>query len=149
MTRSTRDRPHYTPGDLLGVHVISEHVFCPRAMLTTHAADFLDTGRETSILRFDYAPCYELAELEKRLNDQANLLWQLVVLAGTFVVSGFLLSLFFHWSFLWAGVLAAFIPARYFLQEVKTTLRLLRDHRLLSGIGLNRPGKIGLLPAIE
>ena len=122
-------RSHYTPGQLLGVHVVSEHIFCPRAMLTTHADSYEDVGEERSILRLDYAPCYELSELERKLDSRATLLWQLIALVATFATVGFLLSMFFHWSFLWAGLLAAVIPARFFLKEIRTTLRLLRDHR--------------------
>ncbi len=122
-------RAPYTPGELLGVHVVSEHIFCPRAMLTTHAASLEDRGEERSILRLDYAPCYELVELEEKLTAQATLLWQLIAVVVALVTAGFLLSLLFHWSFLWAGLLAATIPARFFLQEIRTTLRLLRDHR--------------------
>lgn len=122
-------RPHFSPGDLLGVHVVSEHVFCPRAMLTTHADSLDDRGEEPSILRLDYAPSYEFDELERKLDAQANLLWQLVALAVVFASVGFFLSMFFHWSFLWAGFLAAIIPARYFLKELRTTFWLLQDHR--------------------
>ena len=40
------NRAAYTKGQLLGVHVVSEYVFCPRAMLATHAHTCEDHGEE-------------------------------------------------------------------------------------------------------
>ena len=119
-------RPHYMPGELLGVHVVSEQIFCPRAMLSTQAESVEDVGQERSILRLDYTPSYEIAELEQKLAAQATLLWQLTAAVATFAVLGFLLTLV-HWSFFWAGLFAAAIPAWLFLQEMRTTWRLLQD----------------------
>ena len=81
------NRAAYSKGQLLGVHVVSEYVFCPRAMLTTHAHTCEDHGEEPAILRLDYAPCYDVLELEAKLAKQSTLLWQLIVVVVAFTVT--------------------------------------------------------------
>lgn len=122
-------RAPFVAGDNLGVHVVSEHVFCPRAGLITHSETPQDEGVESSILRLDYAPNYELAENERQRAIQAALLWQYLAIALGFALLGFVLSLAVHWSFLYAGLLAAGLPVRYFWLELGKTWALLREQR--------------------
>ena len=125
----SQDPTSYSTGDLISVHLVSEQIFCPRAMLIAHSRDEDDWGRESPVLRLSYSPSYELQELEQRLEAEARTLWQLLLVAIVLASSGFGLSIFFHPMFFWAGLLAAAIPARYFVLQIRHTLKLLRDHR--------------------
>lgn len=126
MAEQTHRGP-FVAGDNLGVHVVSEHVYCPRAGLITHAGTPSDEGVEPSILRLDYAPNYELAEIKRQLAIQASLHWQLLAIAVGFALAGFVMSLAVHWSLLYAGLLAAGIPARYFWLEMGKSAKLWRE----------------------
>ena len=52
---------------LLGVHVLTEFVFCKRAGLVSHVEGKKDTGVELSVSDLDYMPFYELQEMDQAL----------------------------------------------------------------------------------
>ena len=66
------------PQPPLGVHVLSEYIYCQRAGLHAYEQDDEDQGREDPILRLDYLHCYELWEIEKQLAAHLSAIWQLV-----------------------------------------------------------------------
>lgn len=52
---------------VLGVHVLTEFVFCERAGLVSRVEKTLDTGVELSVSNLDYMPFYELKEIDQAL----------------------------------------------------------------------------------
>ena len=121
--------PLESTSNYLSVHVLSEQIFCPRAMQQAYEQREEDSGRDDAVLRLDYSPPYELYEIEEHLQDQLNMLWQFVFLAVAFATLGLVLAYFLHWIFFWAGMLAAVIPVRYFVLQLPLIYRMMRDHR--------------------
>ena len=113
----------------VGVHVVSEFIFCERAGLNAYLNSVEDRGWDTAILRLDYQPSYELQELERLLDEAARTCWHFAGAAALSFVLGLALGKFVHWSFYAAGVLGCIVVARFFLQELPTVRRLLADHR--------------------
>jgi hypothetical protein len=117
------------PTEKLSVHVLCEQIFCSRAMQQAHEQRNEDRGREDAIIRLNYSPAYELHEIEEQLQGQLSTLWQFVCLAVGFATVGLIVGYFLHWMFFWAGMVAAFIPVRYFLLQLPQIYLLTRDHR--------------------
>lgn len=84
----------------IGVHVLTEFVFCPRAGLIAHDSKADDSGDEYWLRpNLDFQPCYELLHIEHQLQQQLNQFWWscgilvlLLLAAGT----AFLLQ-YFRW----------------------------------------------------
>jgi len=51
----------------LGVHVVTEYMFCERAGVIAHESKFKDNGQEIRPVRLGYIPRYDEREIEKKL----------------------------------------------------------------------------------
>ena len=52
----------------LGIHVMTEFEYCPRAGLVAYESNREDTGEESSVENLDYLPLYDLREINRELN---------------------------------------------------------------------------------
>jgi hypothetical protein len=63
----------------IGVHVLTEFMFCPRAGLLAHEASRDDPGEELDRApRLDYLPDFTIEELERALEDNWNEIWRML-----------------------------------------------------------------------
>lgn len=70
-------------GPWLGVHVLTEFLYCPRAGLVAFESDRDDDGEEWGIAKLDYLPLYDARRMRQELNRSFTQLWRLVALLIT------------------------------------------------------------------
>lgn len=92
------------PGDpFLGVHVLTEFIYCPRAGLVAFEAQVEDSGDDERPGRLDYLPRYDLQNIEAALQ---RALQRFALLAGVLVFVGIFTAAVmaaWDWRALWAG----------------------------------------------
>ncbi len=75
----------------LGVHVVTEYLFCERAGVIAHEAGFSDNGQETRSIRLGYLPRYDEREIERKLGIVfMSLLWGTGAAILSMVICGLL-----------------------------------------------------------
>ncbi len=121
---------------IIGVHVLTEFLYCLRAGLAQFEEDRVDE-RDGQIPRLDYLPEYEI---QKIIAKRARLLWRvyalLCLLAGFSVVTGllgWLVHPVFLLSWLAGTVLLSLLLVRYSIWTVRLTLRLNAFYRAQRG----------------
>jgi hypothetical protein len=90
----------------IGIHVLSEFVFCPRAGLITHGERKQDTGVEESVSNLNFTPLYELQEIDARLVELQKNIFRCFALMIGLAIAGILSVIFFDWRF---AFIAAFL----------------------------------------
>jgi len=86
----------------VSVHALGEFRFCPRAGVNAHEAETPE--QETDYAPLDYLPKYEVAAVERELNDRLDLVWVLLVCIVGSLAGGVLLRLVTEAPVFWAGV---------------------------------------------
>jgi hypothetical protein len=113
---------------VIGVHVLTEFEYCPRAGLIAYESDDEDTGQESGVENLDYLPLYELG----RINRQLNLLvdrvmgWAVVAVVITLVTCVFMLLI--SWLFVFSGVIGMIIVS-FPLARFGRRILILADRR--------------------
>lgn len=114
------------PQPTIGVHVLSEFVYCSRAGLLVYGQDEDDRGDEEPIQRLDYLPMYELDEIDEQLLAHLWGIWLLIFLAAGIVAATLALSKFVHAAFFVGGIVALAILAWAAVREAKQIFELQR-----------------------
>lgn len=112
----------------IGVHELTEFVFCPRAGVLCHRASDGDTGQELDCLpRLDYLPDFDTIEIHGTLAGIGQQMESFLV--GS-IIGGFcllLVGVFVNWVPA-AGIAIAYaIPLRWFIEKYRICC-LLEDH---------------------
>ena len=114
------------PQPTIGVHVLSEFVYCSRAGLLVYGQDEEDRGDEEPIQRLDYLPMYELNEIDEHLLAHLQGIWVLIFLAAGVVAATLALSRFVHGAFFVGGVVALAILGWAAIREARQIFELQR-----------------------
>ena len=105
----------------LGVHVLTEFVYCARAGLVAQESPVEDFGEDDRPGRLDYLPRYDLANIEAALmGSLSRLAWLVGMLLMTAVVT-VVLGLVWHPLAAWLGVLltlATLIPIGSVVRDI-------------------------------
>ena len=70
------------PTPVIGVHLLSQFEFCPRAAVVTFEQTSEDSGEDEAPQRLDYLPDYDERLIRDRLNRMMNRFWLLSLLLG-------------------------------------------------------------------
>ncbi len=104
----------------VGVHELTEFVFCPRAGLLFHRESTNDTGQELDHFpRLDFLPDFDTAEIQEQLKAIGQQSEKFLV--GSFV-GGFCLLLFaafVDWRPVSAIALGYMFPLRWYFQQIR------------------------------
>lgn len=114
----------------LGVHALTEFIFCPRAGIIAWETGARDTGADETPPRLDYLPRFDIRLMEEELNSRLNRFWLLsafflagvaTLALGVFhgVVAGILAGA--------VGIIAAGVFAFRELAAVITLIGLVRE----------------------
>lgn len=101
------------PGDpTIGVHVLTEFIFCPRAGLCIYEENLDDPGEEPLLQpSTDYMPRYDLHEIENALQEIKLKLWKKLLQGLAVVVSAGLLSMLVHPELIWLALVGLAVVA--------------------------------------
>lgn len=112
----------------LGVHVLTEFVFCPRAGLCAYETGGNETEETPPLSFFAISPMYSLAELEAALNQTINELRWFMIIAAITSVLGLILAEFLH---LWVGLSSLIVTAYFLILAAVRGFLAYRLHRQL------------------
>jgi len=98
---------------VIGVHVLTEFVFCPRAGLCAYEARGEDLGDEILAPSVDYLPRYDLHQMEDALQEVKRRIWGLALVGSVVAAATAVLTLFVHPEVIWLGMVGlAFVGWR-------------------------------------
>ena len=125
-------RMHAAPGDpTIGVHVLTEFIFCPRAGLCIYEENIDDPGEELLLEpNTDYMPRYDLHEIENALQEVKLKLWQKMLQGMAVVAITGLLSMLIHPELIWLALVGLAVVARNTIPLFVKALRLAWRQRL-------------------
>ena len=112
---------------IIGVHVLTEFVYCPRAGLAQFEEDRIDQ-RDGQTPRLDYLPEYEL---QKIITKRLRVIWKIYALLCMLVVFailagllGWLIHKVFYLSWLVGTVFLSYLLIQYSYRAILLTMRL-------------------------
>lgn len=88
----------------LGVHVLTEFVFCPRAGVFMYEAPEEDPGEEILAPSLDYMPRYDLRRIEDALEEVKRRIWGLFLIAMGIGAATGVLTWIVHPEVVWLGI---------------------------------------------
>jgi len=110
----------------LGIHVMTEFEYCPRAGLVAYESNREDSGEESSVENLDYLPLYDLREINRELNQRCPVVYRWLAVGGTIVVLSLILSLLVRWYFIFCGAAGLVVVIAALIDLVPPIVTLVR-----------------------
>lgn len=111
---------------LIGVHALTEFVFCNRAGLICQGEQTEDRGYEDAVSNLDFMPFYELKEIDSALEKlQIRISW-LLGLTAALIVAGAIIGIMSNW------ILAIILWAVSIVPFQRASIGLIKGYKLYS-----------------
>jgi hypothetical protein len=104
----------------IGVHTLTEFIFCPRAGLIQHEREDLENDEEPDTPRLSYLADWNEIEIERNLKQLINRLWFWM---GIFIIVG-LVFLFFHGPWVFTAVIGELIVFKFLISNLINVIKL-------------------------
>lgn len=110
----------------LGIHVMTELEYCPRAGVVAYGEGRDDSGEESPVENLDYLPLYDLSEINRELNQRCPVVYRWLVLAAAVIVLTLILTLLVRWYFIFCGAIGLVVVIAALINLVPPIITLVR-----------------------